>query len=391
MRVYLGWSWESTTGPTRAKNLLDSNWLTSENVLPIVSWRKAVCPLDAKTGRCPMRSSGALLAVAVCAFWPAISSAGGNLRGTVVLPAHAADSAGPAATCFWRLGPVHPAETTRVLPSVVLEGPAAAEFALDATAAPPELRFEGYGIWPPALVVPKGSKVLLRNRDDREYQCKASGGPEPLGLEKLGPGESKQLSLLLPGTHELRCENYPFMQARIVVAPSPLLTRVEEGDKFSFTNIPAGKYTARVYVDGAWQLEREVEIINLGTARLELASGQAAAPAVDADKPEPTEVDKPTPVEADKPTPKHPEAAKPEPKPADVDKPKPVGADKPKPTEVDKPKPVEADKPKPVEADKPKPVEADKPKPKPKPDKPKKPDAEPAFKDVEPEIEIETE
>ena len=336
-----------------------------------------------------MRRPEALLVVAVCVIWPALSLAGGNLRGTVVLPAPAPTPTDQAATCFWRLGPIPAPSAAREIPSVVLEGSAAAEIKLDATAAPPELRFEGYGIWPATLVVPKGSRVLLRNLDDRVYRCKAAGGPEPLGLEKLDAGEAKQLTLDLPGTHELTCESYPFMQARIVVAPSPLLTRVEDGDKFAFTNVPAGTYTARVYVGGAWQLEREVEIINLGTARLELAAGQAAGPAVEGDrpsgqapeeaKPAPAEADKPRPVEVDKP------------KPVAADKPKPVAADKPRPAEADKPKPVEADKPKPVAADKPKPAEADKPKPKSKPDKPKKPEAEPAFKDVEPEIEIETE
>ena len=331
-------------------------------------------------------------------------SLAGNVRGEISAPALAALEQSPAADrYFWRLGSAPEARTPALPAMVVLESPDATNLR-QVDPARPEIRMEGYGLWPSTIAVRVGSTLAFVNLDDHPYSCEVKGGSNSFKLDKLGPGKTHEHKFLAPGVLYLRCRVYPFMRATILVTESPLVAAADTSGHFDIRDVPPGSYTARVFAGGSWRWDSRVMVAAAGVTLIAMGPRQATRddqpePAVAPEPPPPKPVKPPGPRVANK----KPRVANKKPrvankKPPAADKKPPPSAQKRPPSEIDIEVPdIEIEPPaadeKPPAVDKKPPAADEKPpkekKPVKKKKKRKKPPKEPEFKDVEPDIEIE--
>ncbi len=292
----------------------------------------------------------------------------GTVRGTIALDALPAPQPRPADAHFWHLPTRGQPQQAPPAAWVVLEGETATN--LDQRdRARPELTLKGYGIWPALQVARVGDRLRIVNRDDHPYSCRAEGGPGAFRLDDLNADAEKEQELLSAGVLHIRCDHYPFMRAVLVVTESPLAVRTDAGGQFKLGEVPAGKYTARVFSAGEWRFESQVRVAAYGATRLELGP-QAPAPAAEGEPAADAEGDAESPPAAEQPPPaKQPPVAK-----------RPPPAKKP-PAKKPQAKKPPAKKP---------PVKKP-PAKKPPVKKPPAKEPQPHFEDVEPEIEIEIE
>jgi plastocyanin len=341
-----------------------------------------------------------VLALVICLF--SLTSQAGTVRGEISLSAlETLPHQGQADKHFWQLGPKANAAANRPTALVVLESPTATNLA-QTEAAAATMTMAGYGLWPQVAVVRVGLSMTFRNTDAHAYSCRAEGGPDAFALKELKPGQTQEHKFLTAGILQVRCHAYPFMRATILAIESPLMATAGGDGKFQLKNVPAGKYTAKVYAAGSWHWKSQVHVAAAGPTLLKLGpksakpSGKDSVEGTDA-LPSPADIASP-PIDQKPPLADTPKPG-PDPKPPVVDK-KPPVTDK-KPPIADKKPPVRK---KPPVGKKPpagkKPPVGKKPPGGKKPPVGKKPptrrklpaaDPEPAFKDVEPEIEIEIE
>jgi len=298
----------------------------------------------------------------------------GTVRGTIAIDALAAPQPRTGDAHFWHLPTRGGPQQAPPAAWVVLEGESATNLDRQAQAQP-ELTLEGYGIWPALQVARVGDRLRIVNRDDHPYSCRAEGGPGAFRLDALAAGAEKEQELLSAGVLQFRCDHYPFMRAVLVVTESPLAVRTGAGGQFKLGEVPAGKYTARVFSAGEWHFESRVQVAAYGTTRLEL--GPQTPPPADEGEPAPD-------AGADAESPPAAEQPPPEKKPPPAKQP-PVAK---KPPPAKKP-PVKKPPVKKPPAKKP-PVKKP-PVKKPPAKKPPAKEPQPRFENVEPEIEIEIE
>jgi len=298
------------------------------------------------------------LLVIVSVFLTIGQASAGTVWGTVAPGKPPSSTPEYRDACLWRLGPgLKPASGWgRMI--VILEGEKAGQ-AKSAEEPKNEIRLEGFEIQPSLIVVTAGSTMTFKNQSPRTFSCSAEG-PNGFQFSELKTGASHEQRFLSEGVVEVRCHQFPFMHARILVVSSPLHAEVEASGRFSFQRVPPGTYRSRVFARGEWRWVSEVTVPESGLTQVELGPKVAKAlpPPEKAAPPE----DKPPPVKTPPPVKKPPEKKPPVKKPP-VKKP-PVKKPPVKKPPVKKPPPDVED----VE-------DVD----------------EPTFKDVEPEIEIEEE
>jgi hypothetical protein len=257
--------------------------------------------------------------------------------------------------CLWRLGSGLKPATGWGQMIVILEGKQANLFK-SAKKPRTEIRLEGYEIQPPLIVVPVGSTVTFKNQSPQIYSCSAEG-PNGFQFSDLKTGANHEQRLLSEGIVEIRCHQFPFMHARILVVSSPLHTEVGASGNFSFQKAPPGTYRGKIFARGKWRWTGEVKVPESGLTQVKLG------PQVTKALPPPGEASPPE----DKPPPEKPRVE----------------------PERQKPSKPPFKKPPPV---KPREKPGMQKPPKPPPEKENAEDMdEPTFKDVEPEIEIEEE
>lgn len=317
-----------------------------------------------------------LVALALATLSIALPARAGIVRGTVpTFPAHHEPDTGDG--WFWRLAPAEPASSASAVPAViVLESPGSAKDGesgeQDQTG---DITLEGYGIQPSLQVVSTESTLRIRNRDPRSYSCFAEG-QNAFQFSNLGRGEQHEATFLSAGAVHLRCHRFPFMQATVLVVDSPWYTQAASGESFSIRKVPEGQYTLKVFANGAWHATRDIQVTAGGTVEVNLGGPSPAGPS--ATRPSGKQ---PPPVERRPP----PVRKRPEEKQPPREKQPPTAKKPPGKTPAEKQPPRKQPSRKRPPGKKP--PRAGEQEPAKEPDEA----VEPAFKDVEPEIEIEEE
>jgi hypothetical protein len=119
---------------------------------------------------------------------------------------------------------------------------------------------------PPIVHLPVGSLLTFPNADPILHNVfsVSAGNRFDLGLYARGAG--REVVLRTPGLVRIFCNVHPQMEAYVVVTPGPYASRPASDGRFSIPDLPAGRYTVRVWHERGGSEAREVEIAAGGSA-----------------------------------------------------------------------------------------------------------------------------
>ncbi len=200
--------------------------------------------------------AGVLVALALtfASSWPALAA---PVRGTVTLVG--ALKTGRRLQGYWRLEngivPVAPAPN-RGETVVVLEGPKGPPPAPKTTA----VEISGLQASPGAVVVAEGSVVELKNLDRMAHELSTPEQTSVMAIERLAPGATRKQKFQVAGGYVVRSSQYPHLTVSVIVVDSPFFAVVDEKGGFKIPDAPDGKATLKVWSQGRWVHEQEIEV-----------------------------------------------------------------------------------------------------------------------------------
>ena len=130
-----------------------------------------------------------------------------------------------------------------------------------------EIVQKGRGFLPRVLVVPTGAKVRFPNADAEDHNVFSPTDP-PFNLGRYKTNKKGKDHLFEdPDEFDIYCDIHSEMWAKIKVVDSPYIAQVV-GGKFTFSNIPAGKYKVVAWAPNSAEV-RSTELV--------VADGKATA------------------------------------------------------------------------------------------------------------------
>jgi plastocyanin len=211
----------------------------------------------------PQRFLFGLGALASILFWLAGEplAATGTVKGTISLPPEL--RTGRRFLGYWRV------ENTNV---VVQHGGMKGQTVVVLTgsqfqAVPPKnvsVDISGMQASPPTVVISEGSVVEFKNTDRVAHNLSVPGHPEIMPPERLAAGTVRKQRFATPGGYVVRCTEYPHIVISVVVARSPMYAVADDRGAFRVNDVPEGHATLKVWSNGRWVHEQEVDITPRG-------------------------------------------------------------------------------------------------------------------------------
>ncbi len=202
------------------------------------------------------RASLAIAALAAGFAWQGLAMAA-TVKGTVSLPAEM--KTGRRFIGHWRVEntnvPVQRADL-RGGTVVLLAGP---QF----QAIPPKsvsVEISGLQATPAAIVVSEGTVVEFRNSDKVSHDLTIPDHPEVMPPERLASGTVRKQRFATAGGYLVRCTEYPHIVISVIVTSSPLFAIVDDRGGFKIADVPEGHATLKVWSNGGWVHEQEIDI-----------------------------------------------------------------------------------------------------------------------------------
>ncbi len=123
---------------------------------------------------------------------------------------------------------------------------------------------------PGLLVVQTGQPVEFKNSEDvlHNVRVRNEDTKEAAFNVALPTGGTYEFTFKQPGFYDVGCDIHPGMSALIVAAPTPHAVVADQAGRFTLPEVPAGEYTAVLYVAGV-RSERTVQV-GAGTTELDL-------------------------------------------------------------------------------------------------------------------------
>jgi len=197
------------------------------------------------------------------ALTPARLHAGATVEGTVTLPP---DPPAPAATprypisASYTIGPPDPPAAV-----VYLEG--------DSPAAPAsrvELAQRHYQFAPGLLPVRRGTLIAFPNLDDEYHSVFSYSKAKHFDLGRYHRDEAPaELSFDQPGVVRLYCEIHDHMRGAILVLDTPYFVKTDPEGRYRLERLPAGRHLLKAWLDDGTVREREVELHEGGSVRVD--------------------------------------------------------------------------------------------------------------------------
>jgi len=190
-----------------------------------------------------------------------------TLEGTVKLPGHHA--AGISSGKYQVKAGAVVAHPEPMLAVVYLEGD------FSATSGEPqakgvELPQKGFQFARSVLPVRVGTRVTFPNKDDDYHNVFSYSKPKRFDLGRYRRDEEAAAIVFdKPGVVKLFCEIHEHMRATILVLDTPYFTLTDSSGTFKMENLPAGKYTLKVWLDEKQALEKQVELVEGTPAKVE--------------------------------------------------------------------------------------------------------------------------
>jgi plastocyanin len=221
-------------------------------------------------------SSFLMLAVVASLAWPRQGAADATptVKGTVSLPPEI--KTGRLFSGYWRVENTNVAVHTPSLRGgtvVLLTGP---QF----QAVPPKtvsVEIAGLQANPPTVVINEGSVVEFKNSDKVAHDLSTPDKPDVMGSERLASGTVRKQRFGMPGEYLVRCTEYPHIVVSVIVTSSPIFAVVEDRGTFKMPDVPPGHATLKVWSNGRWVHEEEVDVTEKGLDMSIKVKGAAAA------------------------------------------------------------------------------------------------------------------
>jgi plastocyanin len=115
---------------------------------------------------------------------------------------------------------------------------------------------------PALLPVEVGTKVEFPNLDDTYHNIFSYSPAKRFDLGRYPPGEKPVPSEIFdrPGLVTLRCDIHEHMRGLILVLDSPYFTITDAAGHYRLTNLPAGHFVVKAWVDSKTTRERPVDL-----------------------------------------------------------------------------------------------------------------------------------
>jgi hypothetical protein len=150
----------------------------------------------------------------------------------------------------------------RELAVVLLADPAEprAELKAGQDAARVEVAFSGGSLMPSTIAVRTGTTLMIRNDDEIAHELYAPG-LSGLSAEPTTARGRRSVSLQAPGNWPLRDRLVPHLSGHLYVLPDLVAVASLDGSgQFSFSEVPPGRYTLKVFRGERALVSTEVEL-----------------------------------------------------------------------------------------------------------------------------------
>jgi plastocyanin len=209
--------------------------------------------MNGLSGFCDWRQSGAMkfAVMMMCALVPALQ-AGVTIEGVVTLPKK---SAAAAASARYKT-PLQVGAADAPAAIVYLEGkfPAAATNTV-------EVGQRHYQFTPGLMAVQKGTKVRFPNYDDDYHNVFTLSKVKRFDLGRYRKDEEPASQTFdQVGVVKLFCEIHEHMRGTVLVLDTPYFAKTAAGGKYALTNLPAGAYALKAWIDEKVVWEKAVEL-----------------------------------------------------------------------------------------------------------------------------------
>jgi hypothetical protein len=126
---------------------------------------------------------------------------------------------------------------------------------------PVEVNVRAGGVEKRVIIVPPGTNVKFKSLDPFDHELYIPN-VDWFPPEKQSRGSFRMIEFAKEGVFEVRCRLMPHLRAWVVVTPATHVLSADEGGSFSLDGLLPGKYTLRVFHNGAWVKEQKFEIVN---------------------------------------------------------------------------------------------------------------------------------
>jgi plastocyanin len=125
---------------------------------------------------------------------------------------------------------------------------------------------------PQLLAVPVGARVEFPNLDDTFHNIFSYSPAKRFDLGRYRAGEKPVPAVIFdaPGLVVLRCDIHEHMRGVILVLATPHFAVTDEAGNFRLSGLPAGSYKLKAWLSSRTTLERNVELAEQSTLRLDL-------------------------------------------------------------------------------------------------------------------------
>lgn len=110
------------------------------------------------------------------------------------------------------------------------------------------------------LVVAEGSVVEIRNSDKVPHDLTIPDQPSIMPMERLAGGAMRRVKFPTAGAYAIRDNEHPHLLISVVVMNSPFHAQPDDKGAFKLPDVPDGKATLKVWSNGRWVHEEEVEV-----------------------------------------------------------------------------------------------------------------------------------
>jgi plastocyanin len=117
---------------------------------------------------------------------------------------------------------------------------------------------------PRVRVIGVGSTVSFPNQDPFRHNVFSKTGPREFDLGLYGRGESRGVTLTQPGVFPVFCNIHARMTAFIVTVATHYFTQAGADGRFIISDVPAGRYTLRVWHERGGAQSRQLEVTEAG-------------------------------------------------------------------------------------------------------------------------------